>query len=89
MAKVTYKTKQEGFDPKDSYKKHFKRLIDFYDPLNDDYLQSELVFRELFNLRENCAERLDINREALISNDTLLILARSRPVNIDSFNQIV
>lgn len=73
--KISYRTKQQDFDPKEAYRKHFKKLIDFYDQ-SDEYLQCELVFREIFNLREVCAERIDINREVLIPNEAVLILAR-------------
>lgn len=73
--KASFRPKQQDLEPKESYRKHFKRLIDFYDQ-SDEYLQTELVFRELFNLRELCADRLDVNRDILLSSNAVLIFAR-------------
>lgn len=39
----------------ETYRKGFKKTMDMYDPSSDEYLASELVFRDLFNLREQIA----------------------------------
>ena len=31
VAKASYRLKSQDFDPEQSYKKYFKRLMDFYD----------------------------------------------------------
>ena len=51
--KVTFRLRIQDLDPKESYRRHFKKAIDFYDQ-SDEYVKTELVFRELFNLRERC-----------------------------------
>ena len=76
--KVTFRLRLQDLDPKESYRRHFKKAIDFYDQ-SDEYVKTELVFRELFNLRERCAERLDISQTLLLSSDAVLVFARQRP----------
>ena len=75
---VTFKFSE--FDPKESYRKHFKKAIDFYEQ-TDEYLKIELVFRELINLRERCAARLDISPQRLLTEVAVLILARQKPMS--------
>ena len=87
-AKVTFRLKSQDFDPEEGYRKYFKRLIDFYDQ-SDEYLQSELVFREIFALREICAERIDVNKELLLSDAAVLILARQRPTTEAIFAKVL
>lgn len=50
-----YKPCAEGFDPNENYRKPFRKHMDFYDLNSDEYLLSELVFKELYNLRETIA----------------------------------
>jgi ribonuclease D len=52
-------------------------------------LQCELIFREIFNLREVCAQRIDVNRDMLLSSEAVLILARQRPNTLEKFNLII
>lgn len=87
VAKVSYRLKQQDFDKEEGYRKHFKRLIDFYDQ-SDEYLQCELVFKDLFALRELSAERLDTNKDVLMPNNALLILARQRPTSVAKFDKL-
>lgn len=64
-------------------------MIDFYDPESDEYLLCELVFRELFNLREKCADCQDANRESLLPNNALTILARRRPKTMKQLCEVL
>lgn len=50
-----YKPCADGFDPEENYKKPFRKHMDFYDIQSDEYLLSEYVFKDLYNLRENIA----------------------------------
>ena len=86
--KVTFRLRLQDLDPKESYRRHFKKAIDFYDQ-SDEYVKTELVFRELYNLRERCAERLDISQTLLLSNDAVLVFARQRPTTLSKFNAVL
>ena len=44
-----------NFNPEQSYKKLFKKAIDYFEPESDDFLLTELVFRELYNTVEQVA----------------------------------
>jgi hypothetical protein len=44
------------FDPTEQYKKPFRRICDFYSPQSDRYLMTELVFKDLYSLRESLAQ---------------------------------
>lgn len=74
--KVTYRLKQENFVPGQTYIKYFNKFIDFYDE-SDSFYKIQLVYKEIFEVRERYAELIDINKEVLLSNDTILILARN------------
>ena len=86
--KVTYRLKQQNFDPAQTYTKYFKKLMDYYDE-SDEYYKIQLVFKELFQLREECAELLDISKDELLSNTGILILSRQQPVTIARFTEVI
>ena len=71
-----------------SYKKSFRKAIDFYDPHSDEYLLCEHTFKYLFILREKLAELVDHNQELLLADKILLVMARERPKNQAKFDKI-
>jgi hypothetical protein len=52
VQKVKYSLKQDLFNKTDSYKKPFKKLMDYYDPHNSQYMLTEHLFKDLYALRE-------------------------------------
>ena len=62
--------------------------MDFYDE-TDEYWQIQLVFRDLFTLREQCAELMDISKDVLIPNESILILSRQQPRTSDQLHKVI
>ena len=62
--------------------------MDFYEE-NDAYWQIQLAFKNLFALREKCAELMDVSRDVLLPNDSILVLARQQPKTIDEFLKVI
>lgn len=53
--------------------------MDYFDPHSDAYLLTELVYKNLFNLRESVARRLDVNKKEICSDPDLLVIAKCKP----------
>ena len=51
--------------------------MDFFDPESNDFLQCEMIFRDLYALREKLAIRTDVNAQLVASDEDLLVFARS------------
>lgn len=51
--------------------------MDFYDPHQDEYLMAELVFKSLFNLREQLGRRIDSSVSLIVSDEALLTYSRA------------
>jgi ribonuclease D len=58
-----------------------------YDPSSDDFLLTDYICKELFKLREECAEKLDLNPEILLSNSVLYSLCCKRPGSSEEMNK--
>ena len=59
--------------------KLFNKLMDFYDPADNEYLISYFVFNELYKLRDKVAQIIDIHVKMVCSDNVLMNLARRRP----------
>jgi hypothetical protein len=46
-----YKSNSESFKF-DTYRKAFRKLMDYFDPQDDKFLLTESIFRDLYNMRE-------------------------------------
>jgi len=78
---VMYHSRTDSFDSNESYRKPFRKFMDFFDPQSDEFLISELVYRDLFSLRETLAQRLDTNKKHIYHDDLIGVFARKRPVS--------
>ena len=56
----------------DTYKKSFKKLMDYFDPEEDKFLLTESLFRDLYNLRESHAIKADVCPTTIISDADLI-----------------
>jgi hypothetical protein len=63
------------------YKKLFKKLMDYYEPEKDEFLVTELAFKQLFKLRDELAYRLDLHPDMVAELKDCLTLARVRPLS--------
>ena len=52
VQKAAFRSQGSLFDKKESYRKSFKKEMDYYDPQNEQFCKTEHLFCELFALRE-------------------------------------
>ena len=83
---VTFRFKEGDVSGGDITRKNlFNKLIDYYDPDNNDYLMSRYVFKELYKLREKVAQEIDVHTKMVCSDRVLLTLSRIRPTTEEAF----
>ena len=63
--------------------------MDFFDPQSDDYLMSELVYRDLFELREILSQLVDVNKKLICKDELIGVIARKRPVTARDLRRFV
>ena len=72
---AVYKLSSESFKF-DTYRKTFKKLMDYFDPHDDKFLLTESIYRDLYNMREQHAMKVDCNPAAIVKDVDLLATAR-------------
>jgi hypothetical protein len=87
VTEATYSMKRENFNS-ETYRKPFRKFMDFFDPTSDEFLTTELVYRDLYQFRELLSQLLDVNKKSLFCDDLLGLIARLQPRSTDALNQI-
>jgi hypothetical protein len=67
-SEAVYIPLSDRFNPNDSYRKAFKRSADFFDLQSDLFLLTELLFKDIFNLREHLAQKIDCSPASIIED---------------------
>jgi hypothetical protein len=81
--------KQETFN-QDSFRPFFRKNLDIgFNPEDDEFLQTELTFKELFDFREKYSESIDMYPECFIDAKVLYQFARRKPNTVEELVQIL
>jgi ribonuclease D len=70
---LTFLSRYETFCIQDSFNS-FKKLIDFFDDESKEYLLSFYLYKELFEMREDTARRLNRNPNRVVEDDRTNII---------------
>jgi len=89
VGKITYRLRQQNRAGEDGYRKHFKKAMDVYEPESDEFLLSELIFKELFEANDKVAELTDHHPETVFSITDMLYCCRSKPQDDKQFGMFV
>jgi ribonuclease D len=65
-----------------SFYKPFRKIMDMFDPSDDKWLMACLVYRDVYNLREELARKQDVNKNTVCSDLDLILIAKARPVSL-------
>ncbi|CDW82708.1 3-5 exonuclease family protein [Stylonychia lemnae] len=76
-----YALRQDQFKPDETYKVQFRKIVDGFDPNNEEFLKIEFIFKGIYNLRENIAEQVDKNPDELCDISTLYLLSTKKPLS--------
>ena len=52
--------------------------MDTFDPHDNNWLMICLKFRNIFNMREHLARKLDVNRKIICSDNDILLLSKAK-----------
>jgi ribonuclease D len=55
--------------------------MDYFDHTSDSFLKSELIFKRIFNLREELCQHIDTSKKEICEDNDLGILCRVIPQN--------
>ena len=67
--------------------KSFTKDKDSIDANYDDYLRTELVYKRIYNLREELCYTLDCSKKIICTDTDVLLLAKKKPQSVKVFDK--